>query len=137
MNVGVSLYNDKKYKEAAEAFGKVAAAEPYNRDALFNLTNTYFALKDGPKLLETAQRLSELEPMNEILRAGARDGGYAGEIPAHETELASLQALTARANPGDVCAVMAHVERSELFEWLEGAGFKAVDVDGLRGLSRA
>ncbi len=65
MNVGVNLYNDKKYAEAADAFAKVAEAEPYNRDALFNLTNTYFALKDGPKLLETAQRLSALEPMNE------------------------------------------------------------------------
>jgi tetratricopeptide (TPR) repeat protein len=65
MNVGVSLYNDKKYAEAAEAFGKVAEAEPYNRDALFNLTNTYLALKDGPKLLATAQRLAALEPLNE------------------------------------------------------------------------
>jgi tetratricopeptide (TPR) repeat protein len=65
MNVGVSLYNDKKYAEAAEAFGKVAEAEPYNRDALFNLTNTYLALKDGAKLLATAQRLSAMEPMNE------------------------------------------------------------------------
>jgi tetratricopeptide (TPR) repeat protein len=65
MNVGVGLYNDKKYAEAAEAFAKVAQTEPYNRDALFNLTNTYLALKDGPKLLATAQRLSELEPLNE------------------------------------------------------------------------
>jgi tetratricopeptide (TPR) repeat protein len=65
MNVGVGFYNDKKYKEAAEAFGKVAEAEPYNRDALFNLTNTYLALQDGPKLLATAQRLAALEPMNE------------------------------------------------------------------------
>jgi tetratricopeptide (TPR) repeat protein len=65
MNVGVSLYNDKNYAEAAEAFGKVAEAEPYNRDALFNLTNTYLALKDGAKLLATAQRLSAMEPMNE------------------------------------------------------------------------
>ena len=65
MNVGVNLYNDKKYAEAAEAFAKVAQAEPYNRDALFNLSNTYLALKDGAKLLETAQRLSALEPMNE------------------------------------------------------------------------
>jgi tetratricopeptide (TPR) repeat protein len=65
MNVGVNLYNDKKYAEAAEAFGKVAQAEPYNRDALFNLTNTYFALKDGPKLLASAQRLAAMEPMNE------------------------------------------------------------------------
>ena len=35
MNVGVNLYNDKKYAEAATAFEKVVAAEPYNRDALF------------------------------------------------------------------------------------------------------
>jgi tetratricopeptide (TPR) repeat protein len=65
MNVGVNLYNDKKYAEAAEAFGKVATAEPYNRDALFNLSNTYLALKDGPKLLEAAKRLVAIEPMNE------------------------------------------------------------------------
>lgn len=65
MNIGVNLYNDKKYPEAAEAFAKAAAAEPYNRDALFNLANTYLALKDGPKLLAAAQRLSALEPMNE------------------------------------------------------------------------
>ena len=65
MNVGVNLYNDKKYAEAAEAFAKAASAEPYNRDALFNLSNTYLALKDGAKLLATAQRLSAIEPMNE------------------------------------------------------------------------
>jgi tetratricopeptide (TPR) repeat protein len=65
MNIGVNLYNDKKYVEAAEAFAKVAQAEPYNRDALFNLSNTYLALKDGAKLLATAQRLSAIEPMNE------------------------------------------------------------------------
>ena len=65
MNVGVNLYNDKKYAEAAEAFAKVAAAEPNNRDALFNLANTYLALKDGPKLLATAQRLQAIEPLSE------------------------------------------------------------------------
>jgi tetratricopeptide (TPR) repeat protein len=65
MNVGVNLYNDKKYAEAAEAFGKVVAAEPNNRDALFNLANTYLALKDGPKLLATAQQLSAIEPLSE------------------------------------------------------------------------
>jgi tetratricopeptide (TPR) repeat protein len=65
MNVGVNLYNDKKYAEAAEAFSKVAAAEPNNRDALFNLANTYLALKDGPKLLATAQKLSAIEPLSE------------------------------------------------------------------------
>ena len=65
MSVGVNLYNDKKYADAAKAFEQVAAAEPYNRDALFNLTNTYFAMKDGPKLLASAERLAALEPLNE------------------------------------------------------------------------
>jgi tetratricopeptide (TPR) repeat protein len=65
MNVGVNLYNDKKYAEAAEAFAKVAEAEPYNREALYNLTNSYFAMKDGPKLLASAQRLVAIEPLNE------------------------------------------------------------------------
>jgi tetratricopeptide (TPR) repeat protein len=65
MNIGVNFYNEKKYADAATAFEKVVQAEPYNRDALFNLTNTYLALKDGPKLLATAQKLAELEPMNE------------------------------------------------------------------------
>ena len=65
MSVGVNLYNDKKYPEAAKAFEQVATTEPYNRDALFNLTNTYFAMKDGPKLLASAERLLALEPLNE------------------------------------------------------------------------
>ena len=30
--------------------------------------------------------------------------------------------------------VMAHVERAELFEWLEAEGFGPVDVERLRGL---
>jgi len=65
MNVGISLFQDKKYADAAAAFEKVVAAEPYNRDAISSLANTYLALKDGPKLLATAQRLVEIEPMSE------------------------------------------------------------------------
>ena len=79
----------------------------------------------------------DLDEMNAILRAGAREGGYADEIEDYPTELASLQALVARAQRGDVCAVMAHVERTELFAWLESAGFAAVDVSRLRELTRA
>jgi tetratricopeptide (TPR) repeat protein len=65
MSVGVNLYNEKKYADAAAAFEKAATAEPYNRDALYNLANTYLALKDGPKLLATAQRLIAIEPASE------------------------------------------------------------------------
>ena len=65
MSAGISLFRDKKYAEAAIAFEKVVAAEPYNRDALSSLANTYLALGNGPKLLATAQRLVAIEPMSE------------------------------------------------------------------------
>jgi cyanophycin synthetase len=76
----------------------------------------------------------ELEPMNEILRAGVAAGGYRGEVPAYKTELAALQALLDRSRAGDVVAVMAHVERAEIFDWLPSGGFQAVDGEGLRRL---
>jgi tetratricopeptide (TPR) repeat protein len=65
MSAGVNLYNDKKYAEAAAAFQKAVDAEPYNREALSNLSNTYLALKDGPKLLATASKLAAIEPLSE------------------------------------------------------------------------
>jgi cyanophycin synthetase len=74
----------------------------------------------------------DLEEMNELLRDGAREGGFTGEIEAYPTELSALQALVARARPGDVCAVMAHVERTELFEWLDDENFTHVDAGRLR-----
>jgi tetratricopeptide (TPR) repeat protein len=69
MNAAIALYNEKKYDQAAAAFEKVVAAEPYHRDALFGLANSYIGLKNGPKLAETAARLADIEPMNaEIVR---------------------------------------------------------------------
>jgi tetratricopeptide (TPR) repeat protein len=65
MSAGINLFQDKKYAEAAAAFEKVVQAEPYNRDALSSLANTYLALQNGPKLLATAQRLVAIEPMSE------------------------------------------------------------------------
>jgi cyanophycin synthetase len=65
-----------------------------------------------------------LEGMNAILREGVRRGGYKGKVVAHPTELAALQALLAHAKRGDVAAVMAHVERSEIFAWLAEEGFR-------------
>jgi cyanophycin synthetase len=76
----------------------------------------------------------DLEEMNTILRAGAREGGYRGRIEARATELNALKALLRRSKPGDVCAVMAHVERKELFGWLASAGFEPVRGDRLQAL---
>jgi cyanophycin synthetase len=72
------------------------------------------------------------EQMNEILRAGAREGGYESEILAEPNEMAALHTLLARAKRGDVVVVMAHVERTELFDWLESEGFKPVGIEKLR-----
>jgi tetratricopeptide (TPR) repeat protein len=65
MAAGVNAYNDKKYAEAATAFEKLVAAEPYNRDALSNLSNTYLAMKNGPKLAAAAAKLVAIEPLSE------------------------------------------------------------------------
>ncbi|MBW3612631.1 MAG: Mur ligase [Chloroflexi bacterium] len=74
------------------------------------------------------------DEMLELLRAGASSGGYRRDVPAHASELESLQALVGRARHGDVCLVMAHVERTELFGWLEAEGFRAVTLERLREL---
>lgn len=74
----------------------------------------------------------DLGEMNELLRAGARAGGFRGRIPSAPSELAALQHLLRRAKRGDVCVVMAHVERAELFAWLEANGFEPVAIERLR-----
>jgi tetratricopeptide (TPR) repeat protein len=65
MDAAIALYNQKNYKDAAAGFEQVLAAQPYNRDALFGLANSYIGLKNGPKLAEAAARLHAIEPMNE------------------------------------------------------------------------
>jgi tetratricopeptide (TPR) repeat protein len=67
MSAGVNAYNDKKYADAAAAFEKLVAAEPNNRDALYNLSNTYLAMKNGPKLAATAAKLVAIEPLSETV----------------------------------------------------------------------
>ena len=69
MNAAIALYNAKKYDSAATAFEKVVVAEPYNRDALYGLANSYLGLKKGPQLAQTATRLLAIEPLNDdVLR---------------------------------------------------------------------
>jgi tetratricopeptide (TPR) repeat protein len=96
MSVGVNLYNEKKYADAAAAFEKVAAAEPYNRDALYNLSNTYLALKDGPKLLTAAQRLVAIEPSSEnalkLLGEGYKQSGKVNDAVKTAEKVLALPA---------------------------------------------
>jgi cyanophycin synthetase len=76
----------------------------------------------------------EMEAMNAILRAGVAAGGFNREVEAHPSELAALQALLKRARSGDVVAVMTHVERVEIGDWLASAGFKPVPLAQLQAL---
>lgn len=51
-------------REAASAFDSVLAKTAADRNALFNLTNTYYRLDDRARMLATVQRLHALDPMN-------------------------------------------------------------------------
>ena len=63
MGVGVRHFQAKDYAAAAEDFQRVLTMEPGNHDALYNLANTYLGLKDGKKLVETAQKLLDVDPL--------------------------------------------------------------------------
>ena len=66
MAVGVSMFNAKKYQEAADVFEKVCGRKnPWSRDAVYNLANTYLALQNWPKLVEVGHQLAMIEPLNE------------------------------------------------------------------------
>ncbi|MGH7515488.1 MAG: tetratricopeptide repeat protein [Gemmatimonadales bacterium] len=64
MRIAINLYEEKRYTEAAEAFERARAASPYSRDAVFGLAACYDALDDGPKVVETARQLLEIEPLS-------------------------------------------------------------------------
>jgi tetratricopeptide (TPR) repeat protein len=54
----------KTYALAARAFEAVLAKNPFYRDALYNLTNTYYQTRDTAKILPVARRLIAVDPMN-------------------------------------------------------------------------
>lgn len=67
--VGVGLFQAEQYSRAADVFRRAVVLNPYDRDALYNLANSYLALEDGPQLLGAAEQLRAIEPMNEdVLR---------------------------------------------------------------------
>ncbi len=52
------------YQLAAQAFEAALQREPQSRDGLYNVSNTYLALRDPDKMLDAAQRLILVDPMN-------------------------------------------------------------------------
>src|SRR6185295_8024183 len=93
MAVGVAAFNSQRFPDAEAVFAKAVQRNPYGRDARYNLANTYFAMaraahekadgfrkakqadsaaaydavaaKNDLGLIEQAQKLLEMEPMNE------------------------------------------------------------------------
>jgi cyanophycin synthetase len=72
-----------------------------------------------------------MEGLDFLLRAGAERVGVT-EITSYPTELESLQALVALAEPGDVVGLMCHAERQEVYDWLAGQGATPDTPDQLR-----
>jgi tetratricopeptide (TPR) repeat protein len=126
MNAAIALYNAKKYDSAATAFEQVVAAEPYNRDALYGLANSYIGLKKGAQLAQTATRLVAIEPLNDdVLRMLAT-----GQRMAKKEALANKTAMQVIAMPVSIAV-------KEFAPAADGASVKATatgrDAQNSRG----
>jgi tetratricopeptide (TPR) repeat protein len=62
--IGVVRYNANDFAGAIVAFEKIIEVEPYNRDALFNLAQSYKGAGNADKQLEVANRLRAVEPLS-------------------------------------------------------------------------
>jgi len=59
-----SMAISKKYDDATKLYEAGLKANPYYRDALFNLTTVYFERKDYARMLPVANRLVQVDPNN-------------------------------------------------------------------------
>lgn len=66
-NAGVGLYRIEQYERAAEAFGRAAEMNPFNRDARLNLVSTYFSSESWDALIPSARDLLTIDPLNGIV----------------------------------------------------------------------
>ncbi|WP_245596517.1 Mur ligase family protein [Nocardioides alkalitolerans] len=71
------------------------------------------------------------EELEDLMLGGAAKVGVT-DVSVYPTEVSALEALVARARPGDVVALMCHAEREEVYEWIAGAGGVADTAGTLR-----
>ncbi len=78
-NVGVALFQGENYEQAAEAFRRYTERQPNSRDGWYNYANALYAQNSWQPLVAVAQRLVELDPLNEnsalILARAHREAG--------------------------------------------------------------
>lgn len=81
---GADAFNAGNREQAARLFEAVLEKNAMYRPALYNLTNTYFALKQWDKMRATASKLLEVDPNNPDnwqLLAIAQEGVFKGARP--------------------------------------------------------
>jgi hypothetical protein len=61
---GTNAANAERRQDAVKLFEAGLQKNPYYRDALYNLSATYFALEDADKMIPVAQRLVQVDPSN-------------------------------------------------------------------------
>jgi tetratricopeptide (TPR) repeat protein len=88
---GVNAFNAKDYNAAIKAFSTIREREPNNRDAVFNLANSYYAKQDTTRLIAAAKDLVAIDPMNEyalkLLGEGYRLAGKTDELVEIVTQI--------------------------------------------------
>jgi tetratricopeptide (TPR) repeat protein len=62
---GTNAFNAGRFPDAAKLFDAVLARNPYYRDALFNLANTYWSQNNWDKMMPVARRLAQVDPHNQ------------------------------------------------------------------------
>jgi len=77
-----------------------------------------------------------IEELEDLMRAGAERVGV-DDVPSHPTEVAVLESLVDRADPGDVVGLMCHAERQQVYDWIAARGGTADDPGTLADKVRA
>ena len=65
LEAGTNAFNASRFDAAAKLFETVLQRNPYYRDALFNLANTYWSQKEWEKMLPVTKRLTQVDPNNQ------------------------------------------------------------------------
>lgn len=65
-NTATELFRASRYPLAARLLERALTMNRCDRDGLYNLTNTYLAMRDSVRLMTTAQRLVAVDSMNRM-----------------------------------------------------------------------